>query len=113
MRREDPETAKDPKRGEEESLEKNVTDYPDWNSTLHTLFSGLEPANGHYHPLPYLPLPPALSLGQVYSEDPKEHQVIRILGDPGSQQAGGQGRFPVAQGLDTKTLVMNYSLELC
>lgn len=74
---------------------------------------GLESAKGHCQPFPHLPLPPALSLGQVWSEDPKEHQAIKALGDPGRQQAGVQDTFPVAQGLGTKILVMNYSPELC
>lgn len=39
--------------------------------------------------------------------------LVRALGDPGRQQAGGQDTSPVAQGLGTKVSVMNYSLELC
>lgn len=72
-------------------------------------------ANGHCQPLPHLPLLPASSLGHMFSGDGKEHQVplVRMLGDPGRQQAGGQDTSPVAQGLGTKVSVMNYSPELC
>lgn len=48
-------------------------------------------------------------------EDRKEHHVllVRALGDPGRQQAGGQDVSSIAQGLGTKVSAMNYSLELC
>lgn len=78
---------------------------------LQSFFSGSR--RGHCQPFPLLPLPPALSLGQVCSENPKEHQAIKALGNPSRQQAGVQDIFPAAQGLGTKILVMNYSPELC
>lgn len=47
LREEDTEAAKDPKKGEAGSLEKNVPDVPDWSSTLHKSSQGLESASGH------------------------------------------------------------------
>lgn len=96
-------------------LKENVTDFPDWSSTLHGLFSGSRVCQWPL-PVPSSPRPASCPFtGHLCPEDRKEHQVplVRPLGDPGRQQAGGRDTSPVAQGLGTKVSVMNYSLELC
>lgn len=84
------------------------------------LFSGSGVSQCQATASPFLtgprPAPPATHLLEhMCPEDRKEHHVllVRALGDPGRQQAGGQDVSSIAQGLGTKVLVMNYSLELC
>lgn len=82
------------------------------------LFSGSGVSQCQATASPFLtPAPASPSthlLEHMCPEDRKERHVllVRALGDPGRQQAGGQDVSSIAQGLGTKVSVMNYSLEL-